>query len=393
MAINIVRAPTNTADASQSFVFDMSTPATAGNVLLAFIGRRQSATLSIPAGWTKVGDILSNDTVTFSVAYLVAGAAEPASYTWTSTASYKWVGAVLELEGVNVSSIVDAFAINAGTNTSAVSPGITTTINGALVISSFSYENLNASSAIDPALMQNWRRESSAGAAIGIVGGSITQSALGPAGPYTSVIGSAVDWAACDIALTPVLAGPSYDGTFGPIDSKIGTVILNDGSIDANNRFTSSGGPLTTWDDGGTLPTGMQIDAVTGYIYGTLPATPDSFSVTITCADDNGPGTGSFTWNIEPYSIVFSSGDITALEDANGTFITTDNVVATVYSGWVTDGDSLSAHENFAGPLSIENGLLVLSPVTAGEGKYTVILKDTDEIGTVPLCAKQMISE
>ena len=169
---------------------------------------------------------------------------------------------------------------------------------------------------------------------------------------------------------------------------KIDTAIA---SVDTRTWFSASNSVSVVNND--ALPSGLTlVDSI-------LSGTPDvagdvttSFTatdtVTLAASDPSGV---SFTVN--PYQLVFNTADTTALVDENGVTKNTAGIVATVFSGWVTAGDALTAFQNFPGPFTITNGALTLSPITAGAGNYTVIVKDTDEGAVVPLCARELTAQ
>lgn len=108
---------------------------TAGDVLVAGITTRGVPTVTAPAGWTVVRNDVNGTTLRQVVYTKVATTAEPASYTWTLSASKAGVGQVLSYTGVSTTAPVDVAgaAVNASSS-SIVSPSVTTSVPNAEIV-------------------------------------------------------------------------------------------------------------------------------------------------------------------------------------------------------------------------------------------------------------------
>ena len=113
------------------------------DVMTASIALRAStAVLTAPAGWTLVrrtnnANTNANSLVVF---YKVAGAAEPASYTWTADTSTGMAGGIVCFSGVDTANPVDVEAgqISGNTQTTTfTSPSVTTTVPNDMIVTSF----------------------------------------------------------------------------------------------------------------------------------------------------------------------------------------------------------------------------------------------------------------
>ena len=116
---------------------------TEGDVLVASVAARLSGTDSItpPSGWSLVrrdSNAPQYHSLTQALYYKVAEAAEPTSYTWTLASTVSAAGAILNVEGVDVSTPVDSHSgAFTPTSTSFVAPSVTTTTADDLVIAFF----------------------------------------------------------------------------------------------------------------------------------------------------------------------------------------------------------------------------------------------------------------
>lgn len=85
-----------------------------------------SPTFTDPAGWTKVGELMPGSNTKSALYYRdVTAAAEPASYTWTSSASGRMLGMIVAYSGLDLAAsqsavTADAADTAAGVTTAAV---------------------------------------------------------------------------------------------------------------------------------------------------------------------------------------------------------------------------------------------------------------------------------
>jgi Bacterial Ig domain len=115
----------------------------AGDLLLATLEiDAEPATVTGPAGWTKLQDVIGAPGTAMAyhtqVWWKVAGASEPASYTWTIGGT-PWVDiGVLAYQNVNTASPIDVSAArDSGTTATPVTDSVTTTGPNELVVALF----------------------------------------------------------------------------------------------------------------------------------------------------------------------------------------------------------------------------------------------------------------
>jgi hypothetical protein len=95
----------------------------ADDILVAWINDDSAATLTPPSGWTAIGE-----TGRLRTYYYVAGASEPATYTWSSSVSGAKAGSILAYSGGDTSVPVDVSSFQTNvSSTTMTCPSITTT--------------------------------------------------------------------------------------------------------------------------------------------------------------------------------------------------------------------------------------------------------------------------
>lgn len=113
----------NTAKTTQTLTF---TAATAGNLLVAFVGHDKNATgASVTSGWTLVDFENASTQTSGALAYKIAAGGET-SVTFTVTTSRKWVGWVGEFAGLGAVEVA-ASANSGATSVTSQTSGTTST--------------------------------------------------------------------------------------------------------------------------------------------------------------------------------------------------------------------------------------------------------------------------
>ncbi len=109
-----------------------------GDVLVASVSVRGSPTITPPSGWTSVVDTPNGSVIRQAVFVHVAGASEPASYTWTFSKAQSAAGGVSAYQGVDTANPIDASGGQANPSSSTIAaPSITTTHDGDLIVGFF----------------------------------------------------------------------------------------------------------------------------------------------------------------------------------------------------------------------------------------------------------------
>jgi fibronectin type 3 domain-containing protein/regulation of enolase protein 1 (concanavalin A-like superfamily) len=116
-----------------------------GDVMVASIAvRPSSATITAPSGWTLVRRVnnATGNTNSLAVYYKVAGASEPASYSWTFNTSTGSAGGIQSFSGINTTTPID---VEAGQNTASgltlAAPSVTTRFAYDMVVTSHGFSS------------------------------------------------------------------------------------------------------------------------------------------------------------------------------------------------------------------------------------------------------------
>ncbi|GAA1253586.1 phytase [Arthrobacter pascens] len=176
----------------------------AGDVLVASFTADKNPTAAVPAGWTAITNGLSIGSGARAFAYYrVAGASDPATYTWTLSTAVKWGGGITAYTGVNTSTPLDstvATAVNATFSATSIAvPSVTTTRNGALLIGGFGFDSSSPAATPPAGWTERWETS----------GGQVAQQAdrtqptAGSSGTATWTFSSAKAVAAWRTALKP----------------------------------------------------------------------------------------------------------------------------------------------------------------------------------------------
>ncbi len=116
-----------------------------GHVMLAQVATRLGSWMVItaPAGWQLVERRDNGTSLAQAIYYKVAGAAEPASYTWSFNFSDRAAGGIAAYSGVDASDPILVSGSATGSGTSIVAPSITTTVDGARLVGFYANANGN----------------------------------------------------------------------------------------------------------------------------------------------------------------------------------------------------------------------------------------------------------
>jgi hypothetical protein len=121
-----------------------------GDVLVAFILASDATFSSEPSGWTQVGSQLNVNAAAGSPtyarlrAYVKAASGEPSDYAWGMSASDNHIGAIVAVQGADISSIVDASGTQANVtdDLTIVLPSISPGTAGDLLLACVAQANL-----------------------------------------------------------------------------------------------------------------------------------------------------------------------------------------------------------------------------------------------------------
>lgn len=263
MSAKLLRTVTDTLlTANATFTFDLTTAATEGNVLLAFISNDGSGTTSGPVGWVEIFNNVPNAaTVTQSAWYKVAGASEGTTYDWTNTSSEKWKGVMWEVVNIDSSDPLDTYSITSALNAAPISPSINVANDGSFLVSGFGHNSTSTTVSLDVSLTESINSESLTSDSTGICAGYAIQDS-GASGTFTHGITlSSRDNTAFTIALNPSPAihigtVSTHEGTAASADTTISSHTIDTESdaviiILAGENEPASASPTPVWDSTG----------------------------------------------------------------------------------------------------------------------------------------------
>ena len=137
------RAAASASAASGNLVVNVPSGTAASDVMIASIAvKPNTVTITAPAGWTlqRRTDNASATASSLAVYYRVAGAGEPANYTWTLSANTGSAGGIQTFSNVDTQNPID---IDLGQNTASAlthaSPTVTTTLTNTMLVTSYGF--------------------------------------------------------------------------------------------------------------------------------------------------------------------------------------------------------------------------------------------------------------
>jgi Tfp pilus assembly protein PilV len=279
------------------------------DVMVASIGiRPDTATVTPPAGWTLLRRMNNDGSISGTnnslvVYYKVAGASEPANYTWTFSTSTGSAGGILSFSGVDTATPVDVEngqpTPNGPTHTT---PSVTTTVSNAMLVASFAYSSAEA-----------WTPPPGMTEAVDIAGGLesteinyLLQAAAGATGTKTAtpVPGDDDGGNAHLLALKPAVGCPVLAETMGPEpgETRYSSTLPFDNVNDYHGFDSNTAVPSGIRNIDGTAVAGLDGYRITvsveGQTFGGIgndaAGNPQSLLITVTVT---GPGNTTVTLN------------------------------------------------------------------------------------------------
>lgn len=316
-----------------------------GDIMLVTIGQRGSNTLSNPTatGWTLISGVDLGGTTDRRgiVMYRIAGATEPASYTFTLDGqSTGTVGTIVAFSGVDNTTPFDvangAISVNGSTAAVTATTKTTLTANTAIVMlgmagnSSPTWSGWNTTN--PGGLTELFDNQNSGRASVG--GAWAIKAAIGATGNGTATLSGAERNGAILIALRPAVT--TVTG-FSPSNACSGTnptITITGTNFNGATAVTFNGTAATF-----IVNSNIQISA-------TLPAGATTGTISVTTPAGTGTSAASFTINPSPTvaaitgTLIVCPGATTTLSDATagGTWSSADNAIATVNSSGVVTG-------------------------------------------------------
>lgn len=208
MAIALRQVATATVDRAITLTINKPTGTVQDDIMAACIvvrGHQSYAMAGVPTGWTEiVKDNGTLDNTEVFAYYKVAGASEPANYTWTTTFDiYDIAGGIVSYSGGNTAAPINASAVTTTAASATVNaPSITTTVNGCQLV--FFAGIRGANSATPPAgYAEQWDVNSGGDYKACCEMAHVNQATAGVTGAITATAATAADNIGIHIAVAP----------------------------------------------------------------------------------------------------------------------------------------------------------------------------------------------
>jgi hypothetical protein len=194
---------------STTFVDSLKPPGTTeGDLLIATVATDGSTagSMSPPAGWTAVDLADQSAAVTYGVWWKLAGASEPASYTFSWSGSEHAYGTVMRFTGHDPADPIDMSAAAGGSAGAPMSPAVTTTVTDTMILRLGGFDDddittdapgLAGHTAITMDKSGNGPATTSSGA------GYVMQPAIGDSGTSTFALTATEEYRAVTVAIAP----------------------------------------------------------------------------------------------------------------------------------------------------------------------------------------------
>lgn len=201
-----------------------------GDMLIALISTDGDPTMTKPAGW-DIEDSIGGTAKSFIYRKLATGS-EPVSYTWTLDGAEDAVGAIIRFVNVDPDDSIDAKVKSSGTGSTVPVPAITTTVDGAMLLTIIS---LNDGVLIDLSTLKNAQQISlwlvnSSGEAIGSVGSSAAYKTIKNSGLVDSYNLQTVDLTSTDYYIIQIALAPDIEVLYTLLDSNESRLLDSEGS-------------------------------------------------------------------------------------------------------------------------------------------------------------------
>jgi hypothetical protein len=346
-AIGFVAATSaNNGAGSTTLVIAKPTGVAQGDVMLATVTATSTTAPTAPSGWTVVKSI-SGTALRQATYYKVAGASEPASYSWGLSPSRAASGGIVDYSGVNQTAPVDATASASGASGNAVAASVTTSAANDQVLAVVSFAT-STTVAADATTTERYEASSSSTTGEAADFAQATAGATSAKTAIPTASGSA--WIAATVALRD-----ASQATLSVSTAAAPAFSANLNSGDQTKTYTV---PLTVNDTrtGGSAGLGWNTTVTsTQFSSGshTLPAAVSTITAVSSACDNGGLCTNPTNSVTYPVAVPAGAGPPTAVKFFNaaattgiGTFTVTPTVGVTVpqnsYTGAYTSTLTIS---------------------------------------------------
>jgi hypothetical protein len=359
-AFTYFRAETSNQTASggaTSLSINVPAGTAAGDVMLAVITSASNTGPATPSGWNLVSTASTSagfSTGSLSVFTRVAGASEPASYSWSLGGTLEASGAVGTYVGINTTTPVQVASVASGNSKSAIASSVTTTANNTFVVAALGYNGTVPVTITNPAGTTQRGAAVSPGSFIGTVVTEFVQGTAGATGAQTFALSSKSPYGASLIALNPASPGPLQFGVTSPDVAALPSVTLNGQSQTVTTAMPNFEVDDATGTTSGTSASGWNL-TVSGDSGAGKSAVFKRYCPNATCGSDTGPAyvTGGASLPANSLTLVstgasFSGGSGTAPAFQCGSSCNVDAAAATKIVSASSAGGGLWTTSGFA---------------------------------------------
>ena len=179
-------------------------------VVAIFTLKGDDVTYTLPSGWTQIRATNLENDFGLQTFYKVAGANESGSYFFEFSTSGEWSGSISRFTGANTAGPIGVSNGAVGNNTATVSPVITPTTNGSLILSFHGRRNTTTLTA-DGTTTERHSYNSQYSNLLSTFAGPAANTATTA---KTATGSTSSRWAAQQIAINPAPAGSTVTTTF-----------------------------------------------------------------------------------------------------------------------------------------------------------------------------------
>jgi hypothetical protein len=324
-----------------------------GDVLVAFVTSASTTAPTAPSGWTQVSAASTTFTGGSLTVYThLAGASEPASYSWSLGSFVQASGAIGSYTGVDNATPVQVSSSANGNSRSASAPSVATTANNTTVLVGLGYVNGSAETVTAPSgTTQEGAVQNSGGSVVGTNYGDFVQATAGTIPTQTYQLTSKSAYGTSTVALNDAPAILSFQ-TAPQLPALPGLTLNGSAQTDSATMANFVVGDLTGSGAGWNV-------TVIGDGSAGKSAVFKQYCPNTTCGTDSGPGyvsggqtltANSLTLTSTGASFTGGSGTAPTLQCAAGCAVdsSTQTKVASAAAGagagyWSTTGFAASS--------------------------------------------------
>ncbi|MCJ7651275.1 MAG: hypothetical protein MUP85_21925, partial [Candidatus Lokiarchaeota archaeon] len=190
---------------TNDFIANMPSDRPDGDLYIAQIAIDDYITIStIPSEWTEFeNDYVSGIGPVRFATYWKIGNSEPANYTWSSSLSVLWIGAIHRISRFDLNNPIHTSHVSKGMSANPTAPSVTTSINNCLILRMFGADNRKIFSPYWPSGTTSIFQDDNGPDSIMSAAAYHNQTLAGITGTAQFTMAAADKWVAITIAIQP----------------------------------------------------------------------------------------------------------------------------------------------------------------------------------------------